>query len=179
MLPHGQQHGDGPLPLTRLAALSICFVAGVLPASGEPIVGRASVVDADTIEIHSKRIRFNGIDAPEGRQLCLDEAGKRYRCGQVAALALADFLDAHRPTSCTEVNRDRFKRIIAVCSAGGRDVAEWLVSNGHALNWPRYSKGCYADAQNTARVARGHLGWVVRATLGVEAKPRRGLDRRE
>jgi endonuclease YncB( thermonuclease family) len=63
-------------------------------------------------------------------------------------------LDAHRPTSCTEVNRDRYKRIIAVCSAGGRDVAEWLVSNGHALDWPRYSKDAYAGAQNNARAAR-------------------------
>ncbi|RWK72961.1 MAG: thermonuclease family protein, partial [Mesorhizobium sp.] len=27
--------------------------------------GRASVIDGDTVEIAGKRIRFNGIDAPE------------------------------------------------------------------------------------------------------------------
>ncbi|TIX83588.1 MAG: thermonuclease family protein, partial [Mesorhizobium sp.] len=45
------------------------------------IAGHASVVDGDTIEIHGERIRFNGVDAPESSQLCLDVKGKKYRCG--------------------------------------------------------------------------------------------------
>ncbi|BCH32658.1 succinoglycan biosynthesis protein exoi [Mesorhizobium sp. L-8-10] len=119
-----------------------------------PTVGRASVVDGDTIEIHGERIRINGIDAPESRQLCTDGAGKTYRCGQVAALALDDFLKAARPTTCHKVDRDRYGRMVARCTAGGKDVAEWLVRNGHALDWPKYSKGAYAAAQNKARQDR-------------------------
>ncbi|WP_244483281.1 thermonuclease family protein [Mesorhizobium sp. 1M-11] len=124
-----------------------------MTAAAEPIVGVASVVDGDTIEIHGQRIRLNGIDAPESRQLCLDAGGKKYRCGQKAALALSDFLDAHRPTSCVEVDRDRYRRAVAVCTAGGHDIAEWMVRQGHALDWPRYSDGAYAPAERDARAA--------------------------
>lgn len=38
------------------------------------IVGVASVIDGDTIEIHGSRIRLFGIDAPESRQACMLEA---------------------------------------------------------------------------------------------------------
>ena len=48
-----------------------------LPATSTgTIVGRASVIDGDTIDIRGTRIRFSGIDAPESRQSCRD----RKRC---------------------------------------------------------------------------------------------------
>jgi endonuclease YncB( thermonuclease family) len=34
---------------------------------------------------------------------------------------------------------------------GGADLAAWLVLNGHALDWPQYSKGEYATSQEEAR----------------------------
>ncbi len=124
------------------------------PASAGPITGVASVIDGDTIEIHGTRIRLNGVDAPESRQMCLDASGQEYRCGQKAAFALADLLDQHRPTSCIEVDRDRYGRSVAVCTAGDIDVAEWMVRNGHALDWPQYSGGAYSGAQEAAQAER-------------------------
>lgn len=135
------------------------MVLGAQNATAQPLVGVPSVIDGDTIEIHGTRIRLNGIDAPESAQMCLDGSGKKYRCGQRASLALADFLDAHRPTSCIEVGRDQFRRMVAVCTAGGVDIAEWLVRRGYALDWPKYSDGYYARAQAEARAAKSGM-WI-------------------
>lgn len=132
----------------------IAFLRLACPATAAPLVGVPSVVDGDTIEIHGARIRLNGIDAPESTQLCLDARGKKYRCGQKASLALADFLEQHRPTSCIEVDRYRYRRMVAVCTAGGTDIGEWMVRQGYALDWPRYSAGFYARAQDEAKTAK-------------------------
>lgn len=119
------------------------------------VVGRPSVVDADTIEIAGQRIRLNGIDAPESWQLCTDRAGAEYRCGKAAAEALDAFLATSRPTRCHEVDRDRYRRMVAVCwRADGVEVNAWLVRNGFALDWRRYSAGAYADEQDEARRER-------------------------
>ena len=50
------------------------------------IIGVASVVDGDTIEVHGQRIRLFGIDAPESSQLCVRPTGERWRCGQQVRL---------------------------------------------------------------------------------------------
>lgn len=115
------------------------------------IQGQATVIDGDTLEIHGERIRLDGVDAPETRQVCYAPAA--YRCGQEAAFALADYI-GRRMVACTPASKDRYGRIVARCSVDGQDIAGWLVSQGHALDWPRYSKGRYAALQEQARTAR-------------------------
>ncbi|MER9412898.1 thermonuclease family protein [Mesorhizobium sp. M0589] len=112
------------------------------------------MVDGDTIEIHGQRIRVNGIDSPESAQICLDASNKKYRCGQKASLALSDFLETHQPASCIEVDRDRYRRVVAVCTAGGVDIGEWMVRQGFAIDWPKYSAGFYGKAEMEARAAK-------------------------
>lgn len=141
--------------MLRLTFVLAMLVAPASAGPGDTVSGRASVIDGDTIEIRGERIRLNGVDAPESRQLCEDARGKPYRCGQAAALALADYLAESRPARCIEVDRDRYKRMVSNCfRADGANVAAWLVRNGHALDWPQYSKGRYADEQRAARAAR-------------------------
>lgn len=142
------------LGVCRLSAALLCLT---LPSVAEPLVGIPSVVDGDTIEIHGQRIRLNGMDAPESAQICAIASGKKYRCGQQASLVLADFLDAHRPTSCIGVDRDRYRRMVAVCTAAGVDIGEWMVRQGYALDWPKYSAGFYVGAEQEARTAKRGL----------------------
>ncbi len=114
--------------------------------------GRASVVDGDTIEIAGQRVRFDGIDAPESAQQCDDANGVSYKCGARAAQALDAFLAKSRPIRCDFVEWDQYGRYVGKCfRADGTSVAEWLVANGHALDWPRYSGGAYAALQAKAR----------------------------
>ena len=96
------------------------FIA-VPAAAQSPVVGVASVIDGDTLEIHGKRIRLHGIDAPESGQFC-DKDGKQYRCGQQAALALSDSI-GRATIRCEQRDIDRYKRIVAVCRLGDRETA--------------------------------------------------------
>lgn len=122
------------------------------PAS---IAGVASVIDGDTIEVHGQRIRFNGIDAPESAQRCSDTRGVDYPCGRRAAEALNAFLAASRPVRCTFVEWDRYHRFVGDCRrADGASVAAWMVQQGQALDWPRYSHGAYAAQQAKAEAAK-------------------------
>lgn len=140
------------IAMSRLLVALFLILAS--PAMAQTVEGRASVIDGDTIDISGERIRFNGVDAPESWQRCTAD-GKEYRCGKEAAFALDEWLAASRPTRCEFVERDRYGRMVANCfRTDGASVADWLVRNGWALDWPRYSDGEFADAQSEARGAR-------------------------
>jgi endonuclease YncB( thermonuclease family) len=148
-----------------------------LPALAETIIGQASVIDGDTLEIHGQRIRLSGIDAPESSQLCRGDDSLQYRCGAKAANELDDHI-AGRTVSCEGIGRDQYGRVVAVCSIDGEDVALWLVRNGLAFDWPRYSKRKYAGAQKEAeRAGRGIwagsyvVPWSYRACIRNGGRP--------
>jgi endonuclease YncB( thermonuclease family) len=41
--------------------------------------------------------------------------------------------------------------VVSICTVGATDIADWLVRNGFAIDWPQYSKGGYAAAQGEAK----------------------------
>ena len=156
----------------------IALLPGMAGAQ-DNIIGQASVIDGDTLEIRGIRLRLFGIDAPESQQSCRDDDGKLYRCGQKAALALSEFIGA-KTVSCAPQTTDRYGRTVAVCSVAGVDMADWLVRGGLAFDWPQYSKGRYTTAQKVAeRSGDGMWGgqwvvpWAYRACVSAGGKPDR------
>lgn len=143
--------------MLRPAALALILLATPTFAA-EPITGRATVIDGDTIEIAGTRIRIQGIDAPESWQRCWDAAGKSYRCGKVASEALDGFLAASRPTRCDPLNKDRYGRTVADCfRADGKSIGPYMVRTGNALDYRQYSKGAYAEDEAHAKAAKAGM----------------------
>ena len=106
----------------------------LLPMSAEmaDVTGKPRVIDGDTVEIAGERIRLDGIDTPEAKQTCLDETGKRWRCGEEATLALRAIVGGQVVT-CKGDERDKYKRLIAVCFAGPYDLNAKMVRQGRPL----------------------------------------------
>jgi endonuclease YncB( thermonuclease family) len=127
-------------------------------AAQSPVVGVASVIDGDTLEIHDQRIRLHGIDAPESGQSC-EKDGKQYRCGQQAALALADKI-GRALIRCEQRDIDRYKRTVAVCRLGVEDLNGWMVRQGWAIAYRQYSRD-YVDDESAAQAAKAGI-WAGR-----------------
>ena len=131
--------------MLRTLAVLIALLPAVAVAD---MTGQASVIDGDTLEIHGQRIRLHGIDAPESGQLCYI-GGKRWRCGQRAALALADKI-GRRPVACAGRDRDRYGRVVAVGL-----LAKTLVRGWSATAW----RSPTADIRRPTSRTRAGRAW--------------------
>jgi len=112
--------------------IAIIFLILGTSALADTIVGQASVIDGDTIEIHGERIRILDVDAPENQQLCTKPNGTQWRCGQQSALRFSDWI-AGRSVVCESDQLDRYGRHLARCVVSGEDMGTWLVRNGWAV----------------------------------------------
>lgn len=121
----------------RLLTLLLALLPSL--ALAQSLTGVASVVDGDTLEIHGERIRLHGVDAPESAQLCRKSNGSQWQCGQKAAFALADRI-GRQTVRCEGNERDRYGRLIAICYHKGQDLNAWMVRQGWALAYRKYSR---------------------------------------
>lgn len=143
------------LRFSDLAALLLaCGLAlsGMNTATASPVSGSARVIDGDTIQIGSERIRMEGIDAPESAQICRDARGRPWACGDAAARRLSSFIEGATVT-CEGRGRDDYGRLIGSCRTQGRDLGEALVSEGLAWAFVKYST-TYAAHERAARDAK-------------------------
>jgi endonuclease YncB( thermonuclease family) len=137
------------LHFVRYIVLIAVLLFAPVPIAAQTITGVASVTDGDSLEIRGQRIRLHGIDAPESRQLCQRPNGGAWRCGQQASLVLADQI-GRRAVSYRVRDTDRYGRAIAVCAQDGRDLNAWMVQQGWAVAYRRYSLD-YISAEEEAR----------------------------
>ncbi len=108
----------------RVGAITI--LALFCMGAGSP-AAEVRVIDGDTFENDSERVRLFGIDAPES-----DLPG-----GVQAAEALRRLIGKTNP-NCREVDRDRYGRIVALCSISGGDLSLAMLRAGHAVVWCHY-----------------------------------------
>lgn len=109
---------------------ALAFLLFLLPAvalGAEAVVTK--VTDGDTIEAGGRKIRLQGIDAPEANQ----PYGGR-------ATAALQGLILHRRVRLKIQGTDRYGRLIAVAYSEGRNVNRWMVEKGHAWEYDKYSK---------------------------------------
>ena len=119
------------------------------------ISGFAKVVDGDTIKINSKKIRLYGIDAPEKKQKCKKtyltisfmSFTKDYMCGDVSTEKLIKKINKQK-LNCNILDVDRYKRLIGECFKRNINLNSWMVSNGYAVAYRKYSKKYVSDEIN-------------------------------
>ena len=116
------------------------------------IIGFPKVVDGDTIHIKSYKIRLEGIDAPEMKQKCKKPYlqlmfftfQKDYYCGQVSKKKLVQKI-GNKSVKCILLGKDRYKRYLAKCFKGTINLNRWMVRNGYAIAYRKYSKTYILD----------------------------------
>lgn len=116
----------------------------------------ASVHDGDTLRcLDGTRVRLAGIDAPE----LAGCRGRRGRIcvawdGQASRRALAGMVQG-RTLACRRVGTS-YRRVVAWCFDGPRDISCAMVASGRAIRWERYWRGhrCGRPAREALAAAR-------------------------
>ncbi len=123
------------------------------------------ISDGDTIKVNGEKIRFGGIDAPESyfngkKQICKLEE-KNIFCGEISKTKLIEKIGNNSVDCVLEKNKDKYKRSIGECFINGESLSVYMVRNGYALDWPRYSKGKFSKDQEFAK--NNNLGiWAMK-----------------
>ena len=168
--------------MTRLLVLALLLTASAPSvvrspaperAPGPPetaaLTGPVRVIDADTIDVGSVRVRLHGIDAAESGQTC-EKGGVEWPCGAWASDRVRALFEG-READCERLDTDRYGRAVARCAVEGVesvaaakegpggvegrfdrtvDMGAEIVGRGLAVAYQRYSDD-YAAVEALAR----------------------------
>ena len=104
-----------------------------------------TVTDGDTIRIGEERIRFSGIDAPELKQTCLYQEIE-FNCGEFSRDLLIEKI-ANKEVSCIRESKDQYGRTLAECFVGKESLSRYLVREGYAFAYRKYSDKFITDEE--------------------------------
>ena len=101
------------------------------------------IVDGDTIHLNKEKIRFSGIDTPELKQTCKKNTEIIY-CGIQAKKILIKKIGKNK-VKCINEGKDRYKRTLAECFVNNLSLSSFLVRQGYAFAYKKYSKKFVED----------------------------------
>ena len=105
--------------------------------------GQAWVIDGDSLRITlsnftKKEVRLFGIDAPE----------MSTKKGRFAKRVMIHLLKTGgRTITCTQVDRDKYKRYVSICKNAHGDLAENMLKNGQAVIYQYFIKNAPIELQ--------------------------------
>ena len=105
--------------------------------SKEKILGKAIIIDGDTIHIGKNKIRLHGIDAPEYRQTCTIDK-EMWNCGVESKIALENFI-LTKEVNCEIIDVDQYRRFVGICFLENQNINQYMVRNGWAIAYRYYS----------------------------------------
>jgi len=96
------------------------------------------IIDGDTIHLNNEKIRFTGIDTPELKQTCSKNNEIIY-CGIQARQLLINKI-GKKKVNCVKEGKDQYKRTLAECFVNDLSLSRFLVREGYAFAYRKYSK---------------------------------------
>ncbi|MEL7729856.1 excalibur calcium-binding domain-containing protein [Citromicrobium bathyomarinum] len=126
----------------------LAIILSPAAVAAQTYTGPVDVIDGDTLVMTGERFRLFGIDAPEADQTCI-RGDEIWECGKDAT-ALLESLTRGKQIACEQVERDSYRRIIAICRSGRVDLAETMASTGMAISLPQFSSA-YGPAEADAK----------------------------
>jgi len=127
-----------------LIKLSLSFLFGLLIfsyANSDQLI----VTDGDTIRIGDERIRFSGIDAPEIKQTCIYQE-LEFKCGEFSKNLLIEKI-SNQEVSCIRESKDQYGRTLAECFVEKESLSSYLVREGYAFAYRKYSDKFIPDEE--------------------------------
>tara|TARA_Y100000389_G_scaffold171985_1_gene180086 strand:+ start:150 stop:629 length:480 start_codon:yes stop_codon:yes gene_type:complete len=139
------------------SVISICLIFFFLTYNDVKSV-EVKVIDGDTIHLNNEKIRFSGIDTPELKQTCFKN-NEIINCGIQARQLLIDKIGKNK-VNCIREGKDQYKRTLAECFVNDLSLSRFLVREGYAFAYRKYSKKFIND-ENFAK--KNNIGmWTMK-----------------
>ena len=123
----------------------LCSLSSLFLLSNNLFASHVTVIDGDTIRLGDVKIRFSGIDAPEINQTCVASEGK-VACGKISRDLLIEKVTNNK-ISCTDEGKDFYGRVLGECFVNGESLSTYLVREGFAFAYRKYSNKYIEDEE--------------------------------